>query len=264
MQNKDSKYTLLPVYLVLDTSHSMQDEDGRFDAALSFLPKLLSAMTDSAALSDKIRVELITFDKEARVDLALGGLNEIEQWITRNKKDPIVPDGECTHYGKAFEKLVSEIQAGVRQIQAEKIGNESRKAYRPVVFFITDGEPNDELNERNRAFEKLTNQNFEYRPNIICVGVGGAKHEDLLQYGAGRYKSPTESYITGNDKLVIVPRDGALPSRALGAIVPALVASVVQSFANAANMGDMGGISDIFGPQSDIFDDIEIDWGDDE
>jgi len=262
MPNENSKYALLPVYLVLDTSYSMQDEDGRFNAALSFLPKLLSAMTDSASLSDKIRVEVITFDEEARVDLALGGLNEVEEWIIRNKKNPIVPDGDSTYYGKAFEKLASQIQVGVRQIQAEKVGEDSYKAYRPVVFFITDGEPNDEQSSRNKAFDKLTNQNFEYRPNIICVGVGDATHEDLLSYGAGAYNSPTGSYITGNEKLVIVPRDGALPSQALGAIVPALVASIVQSFGNAANMGDISGVPDLFGPQDDIFEDI--DWGDDE
>jgi hypothetical protein len=207
-------------------------------------------------------VEVITFDKEARVDLALSGRDEVEDWIVRNKKNPIIPDGDSTFYGKAFEKLASEIQVGVRQIQSEMIGDESYKAYRPVVFFITDGEPNDEQSVRNKAFASLTNQSFEYRPNIICVGVGDAKHEDLIAYGAGRYNSPTGTYITGNEKLVIVPRDGALPSQALGAIVPTLVASIVQSFGNATNFGDISGVPDLFGPQDDIFD--EIDWGDDE
>ena len=262
MLYQNSKYALLPVYLVLDTSYSMKDEDGRFSAALSFLPKLLSAMTDSASLSDKIRVEVITFDKEARVDLALGGLNEIEEWIIHNKKNPIVPDGECTCYGKAFEKLASEIQIGVRQIQTERVGDDNYKSYRPVVFFITDGEPNDEAFERNKSFERLTNKNFEYRPNIICVGVGEAKPDDLLEYGAGAYNSPTGSYITGNEKLVIVPRNCALPAKALGAIVPALVASIVQSITKASNMCETSGVSDIFGPQDDIFE--NIDWGYDE
>jgi len=261
MSNQDSRYALLPVYLVLDTSYSMQD-GGKFSAALSFLPKLLSAMTESSSLSDKIRVEVITFDEEARVNLSLGGLNEVEEWIIRNKKNPIVPDGRCTYYGKAFEKLRSEIQVGVRQIQSESSGSESYKAYRPVVFFITDGAPNDEQSDRNKAFSQLTDQNFEYRPNLICVGVGDADFNDLIEYGAGRYNSPTGSYITGNEKLVIVPRDGALPSQALGAIVPALVASIVQSFGNAANIGGGGGVPDLFGPQDDIFEDI--DWGDDE
>ena len=199
MAVQDSKYALLPVYLVLDTSYSMQDGD-KFSAALSFLPKLLSAMTESSSLSDKIRVEVITFDEEARVDLSLGGLNEVEEWIIRNKKNPIIPDGSCTYYGKAFEKLRSEIQVGVRQIQSETMENEHYKAYRPVVFFITDGVPNDEQSDRNIAFSQLTDSNFEYRPNLICVGVGDANQDDLIEYGAGRYNSPTGSYIVGNDK----------------------------------------------------------------
>ena len=77
MSSQGSKYALLPLYLVLDTSYSMQ-EGGKFSAALSFLPKLLSAMTESSSLNDKIRVEVLTFDEDARVDLLLGGLNEVE------------------------------------------------------------------------------------------------------------------------------------------------------------------------------------------
>jgi hypothetical protein len=53
-----------------------------------------------------------------------------------------------------------------------------------------------------------------------------------------------------------------LPAQALGAIVPALVASIVQSITKASNMGETSGVPDIFGPQDDIFEDI--DWGDDE
>ena len=238
MPSQDSKYALLPVYLVLDTSYSLQDGD-KFNTALSFLPKLLSAMTESSSLSDKIRVEVITFDEEARVELSLGGLNKFEEWIVRNKKNPIVPDGRCTYYGMAFEKLKSEIQVGVRQIQSETVVSESYK-----------------------AFTQLTDQNFEYRPNMICVGVGDANYDDLIAYGAGRYNSPNGSYVVGNEKLVIVPRDGTLLSQALGAIVPAVVASIVQSFGNASNMGDSSGVLDLFGPQEDIFEDI--DWGDDE
>ena len=61
----------------------------------------------------------ITFDKEARVDLALGGLNEVEEWIAHNKRNPIVPNGDSPFYGKAFEKLVSEIQVGIRQVSGD-------------------------------------------------------------------------------------------------------------------------------------------------
>ena len=262
MMNRGSKYALLPVYLVLDTSYSMED-DNKFDAALSFLPKLLSCMTGSSSLSDKIRVELITFDDEARVELALGGLNEMEKWMLHNKKDPIMPKGDATYYGKAFEKLKSRIQLGVRQIQDEKIGDDNFKAYRPVVFFITDGAPNDIASVRSEAYAKLTSQNFEYRPNIVCVGVGEAKHEDLAGYGAGRQNSPTGAYITGNDRLVIVPRDGILSSTALNAIIPALVTTIVKSFNNSAHLDNFSGVPDLFGTQDDLDDLIDkIDWGD--
>jgi hypothetical protein len=94
--------------------------------------------------------------------------------------------------------------------------------------------------------------------------VGEAKREDLLEYGAGRYNSPTGSYIIGNKDLVIVPRDGTLPSEALNSIVPALVTSIVQSFGSTASIDGTSGVLDLFGLQDDIFEDIEVDWGDDE
>jgi len=234
------KHYILPIYLVLDSSSSMLEDD-RFRLALNFVPKIFSAMIDSATLSEQVRVEIITFDEGARVNLPLGGLNELEEWLINNKKHPIIPDCPRTFYGKAFEKLKSEIQLCVRQIK-----NTERKIYRPVVFFITDGRPNDEWAERELAFTQLTSKNFEYRPNIVCVGVGEVQREDIAEYGAGRYQSPTGFYITKNEKLVIVPKDGVLTSHALKAIVPVLVASIVHSFNDISNVSGSDEVIDIF------------------
>lgn len=256
------EYILLPIYLVLDTSYSMQ-EDNKFNTALSFLPKLLSVMTESSSLSDKIRVGIITFDENVRIHLPLGGINEIEEWIVKNKKKPIIADGHYTYYGRAFNKLKSEIQADVCRIKSKTLDSVSYNAYRPVVIFITDAAPNDDLFERNRAFELLTDKNFEYRPNIICVGVGDVTHDDLVEYGAGRYNSPTGLYITRNEKLIITPIDGVLPSQALKSIVSALVTTIVQSISNASNMIGSGGIPDLFESQNDLKINT-IEWSSDE
>ena len=254
------EYAILPIYLVLDTSFSMQIGN-RFNIAFGFLPRLLSAMMSGAALSDKVRVGVILFDEDARLDMPLGDIRELEAWVGRRKKNPITPNGNNTFYGNMFKLLRSEIIEGVRKIHSMKMGSGSFVAYRPVVFFITDGAPSDDSVVRSAAFAELTDRNFEYRPNMVCVGIGEVDFKDLVQYGAGRYKSSSGSYITCNENMVIVPRGKVSPSDALSSIIPSLVASIVNSINSDTHTHYSGGIRDLFGSQDVLFD--AFDWGED-
>lgn len=262
MVETESRYALLPAYLVLDTSASMTEDDA-FDAAFDFLPKVLREMNKSAVVSDKLRVEVITFDATARVVFPLGTRDELARWLDEKKGNPIHPDGGWTKYGVAFDKLREEIEQGVQQIRSESYEGEYFKSYRPVAFFVTDGVPNDDEAARASAFASLTDQGFKSRPNVVCVGVGKATHADLVDYGAGKYKSPTGSYTTGNSNLVLVAKDGVAPGAALGAIIPALVQSLVSSAVNAPTPGatdDDDDMADVFGgTDDDLFDDEDFD-----
>jgi len=213
---QESRFALLPVYLVLDTSIAMND--GAFISAFEFLPMLLNEMHKSALLTDILRVEVITFDEVAKVVFPLGTREELRNWLEEKQSKPIIPDGNWTKYGIAFKKLREEIEHGVQQIRSENY-----KAYRSIVFFITAGDPSDNKSSRDAAFMRLTDKSFKARPNIICVGVGDATVEKLKEYSAGRYQSPSSTYITGNSKLVLVAKDGVSSSDALAAIIPALV-----------------------------------------
>ena len=232
MPNEESRLALLPTYLVLDTSASMSPTyGGAFPEAFNFLKVLLVEMNKSAVVADKLRVEVITFDEEANVVFPLGDRDQLRRWIEEKENNPIEPEGDWTRYSKAFAKIREEIENGVQQIRAEVFNNgaqaEHYKTYRPVVFFITDGAPNDFEDERVKEFNKLTNETFESRPNIICVGVGNAKLDDLKDYGAGKYKK--DKYTVGNTNYVLVAKDGVMPAKALSSIIPALVASIVAS-----------------------------------
>ena len=50
----EGNYALLPLYLVLDSSASMNGEP--FKAALNFVPKLLEAMVENPVVADKVRL----------------------------------------------------------------------------------------------------------------------------------------------------------------------------------------------------------------
>ena len=235
----ESRFALLPAYLALDTSVSMT-EDGAFESAFEFLPKLLAEMNKSAVVNDKLRVEVITFDETAKVVFPLGTRDELKTWLEEKKGRPVVPDGNWTKYGAAFEKLREEIELGVQQIRSENYEGESYISYRPVVFFITDGDPNDDADSRCAAFARLTDAEFYSRPNIVCVGVGRATLDNLKEYGAGRYESPNGGYVAGNGKLALVSKDGVTPAAALGVIIPALVQSIITSVGNARADGPAG------------------------
>ena len=232
MQNEESRLDLLPIYLVLDTSVSMSlTYGGAFPEAFNFLKVLLVEMNKSAVVADKLRVEVITFDEDVNVVFPLGDLDQLSRWIEEKENNPIEPDGERTCYCKAFAKVREEIENGVQQIRAGEFNNgaqtEHHKTYRSVVYFITDGAPNDCEDEREKEYYKLTNETFKLRPNIICVGVGNARFDDLKEYGAGKYKM--DKYTVGNTNYVLVAKDGVMPAKALSSIIPALVAYTVAS-----------------------------------
>jgi uncharacterized protein YegL len=256
------KYTLLPAYLVLDTSASMTEGDA-FEAAFEFVPRMLNEMNKSASVADKLRIEVITFDQSARVVFPLGDREALTRWYEEKKANPIRPDGASTSYSSAFSKLREEIEQGVQQIRSESHNGEYFQSNRPVVFFITDGAPNADSPEAiNNAYAQLTDPGFTFRPNVICVGVGKATLDDLRPYGAGKYKIDAHEYTTGNPHLVLVARDGVTPASALGSIIPTLIGSLISSVRNApvgSVIGDDGGdVADIFGDiDSDLFGDEE-------
>jgi uncharacterized protein YegL len=215
--------TLLPVYLVLDTSASMfvEDENGgnAFDAAINFLSELYEELTRSASLANALRVEVITFNEKTAVPIPLADMEQLVENIEKLKENPIVPDGNHTYYGEAFRTLRTEIEKDAQQLQ-----NDGYEVHRPVAFLITGGEPNDDDSARNKSYSELTTSSFSYRPNLICVGVGKATKKILEKYGASRYKY--DEYTTGNEHMVLVPHDGITPVKAVQAIIPVLISGI--------------------------------------
>ena len=248
----EGKKAVLPVYLVLDSSGSM-DENGAFEAAMKFLPSLYVELIKSESLADKLRIEVITFDVGSEVPVPLSNRQQLENYMKKLETNPIVPDGGGTYYGVAFSKLRTEIEVGVKQL----IGD-NYEVHRPVVFFITDGLPNDpNPATRKKSYTELTEKSFSYRPNLICVGVGDATKSALIEYGASSYKM--KEYITGNEHVVLVPRDGVTPAKAVNAIIPTLVQSIIGSITSEAKQ--IGGVSDPFGGQQEsILDELEEDF----
>jgi uncharacterized protein YegL len=215
------------------------------------LPELYEELVQSSSLADKLRVEVITFDEKTAVPVPLSGMEQLNKYLEKLRKDPIVPDGNCTYYGEAFSTLRTEIELGAQQLK-----NDGYDIHRPVAFLITDAEPNDNASARDDSYSELTTSSFYYRPNLICVGVGNrVTKESLKKYGASSYKYG--KYTTGNEHVVLVPRDGVTPAKAVNAIIPVLIQSLLRVTTPSK---ESGGLRDIIGEQENIFDDLDNDW----
>lgn len=269
---QEGTFALLPLYLVLDSSASMNGEP--FKAALSFVPQLLEAMQDNPTVADKVRLGVITFDSTARVAATLSDKNDLENWYLNNKD--MQAEGNSTNYTNAFKLIKQEVERGVATITSEKINGEYYKTYRPAVFFVTDGDPvGDNETTITQAFNDLTDENFKdsngrkIRPNIFVVGVGDATKEKLEKYGASRYKRSEYTIHNSDAVLVRTIRDGVdfTPASVLSNLVPKLVASIISSTnTGGSNVNDpddawdpVGGIEDLFGIGGD---DVELNFDD--
>src|SRR3954471_8861126 len=122
---------LLPFYVATDVSLSMSSK-GRIDSANNILPKIVDALAENPILSDKVRIGLIDFSDDARVQLPL--CDVLEPSLTL----PHLSVRGGTSYAAAFRLLRAEIAANIKQLKAD-----GYRVHRPALFFLSDGEPTD-------------------------------------------------------------------------------------------------------------------------
>jgi uncharacterized protein YegL len=201
------KTKVLPAYIVVDTSYSMTGD--RIAAANEIVPRLIKECNKNTALADKLYVSIIAFSDSARTVVPLSKGGDLGN-------PPQLTAGASTSYSAAFKLLRSEIETGVITLKTN-----GYDVYRPVVFFITDGEPTDNDNDRAAAFAELTDSRFGAHPNIVMFGVGEAEESTLKSYTSHRGSA-------------VIAKDGASAAEALGAMLEVLVLSVVASVGGGA------------------------------
>lgn len=248
-----AEYQVLPAYFVIDNSPSMSErsmgESTAFGQAITIFEELYEEMANSPMVSDMLRVGAITFNDEARSVLPLGNKNDLADWLKAGSHRALTTGGKATYYGKAFSLLHTEIIKDLNQIKADKLDGVSFTPFRPVVFFFTDAEANDDVTLRNKAFEELTDSNFIYKPNIVCIGVGDASFDNLKPYAAGTDRGESvknPQYKAGYDKYVFIATPGTSPAKAIAAIIKLFISSLITSLtsgaasAQTAQSGDNG------------------------
>lgn len=153
----------LPVYLLLDTSGSMQGEP--IEAVNTGLGVMLGALRQDPHALETVHISIITFDAQAKVVLPLTALDALQvPQITTPRSGP-------THLGLALETLNGRVQTEIRKANATEKGD-----WAPFLFVMTDGKPSD--NQLYLEQSALIRQ-FGFASIVGCVAGPKARQEDL-------------------------------------------------------------------------------------
>jgi uncharacterized protein YegL len=213
---------LLPFYLVVDVSFSMQGK--KLDAANQMMPAVVDALAQAPILSDKVRFGLIDFADDARVRLPL--CDPLDENITL----PSLSLRGATSYAAAFRLLRTEIEQNVRQLKADGFA-----VHRPAVFFLSDGAPTDREEDWRAAyrdltsFDKQTGQGFSMYPNVVPCGVDDAEPAVL--------RSLIHPSDGGKQMQMYLMEKGEDAAKAIGMIAEILISSVLASGESIAKGG---------------------------
>ena len=201
--------SLLPVYVVADESSSMQPHAGQLNDGVK---SLYDSIRNDPMAADKVRIAVLGFSEDVALRLALVDVRD----------GPAIPTLRIrtnTNYQAVFEDLLTRIPA-----DAAALNGEGYRVYRPVVFFLSDGQPNaDGWQEAHRY---LTDRQLNPKaPNIVACGLGpDARAETILAVAT----SPDFAFVS-------IP--GADIGKAIAEFFRALTSSIIASGSsmNSAN-----------------------------
>ncbi|MDN3390346.1 MULTISPECIES: VWA domain-containing protein [Pseudoalteromonas] len=154
----------LPVYLLIDSSGSMQGEP--IHAVNVGISAMLSALRQDPYALESVYISLITFDREIKELLPLTPLesaqfSEIE-----------LPKSGATHMGEALEFVVDKVSKNVI-----KSSDTTKGDFRPMLFIMTDGSPSD-LMVFKESLPKVKASNFA---EIIACAAGPKANPEFLK-----------------------------------------------------------------------------------
>jgi len=151
----------LPVYLVLDTSGSMTGEP--IEAVKNGLSTLLTALRSDPHALETAFLSVITFDSDAKQVVPLTDLASFQE--------PLLTAQGTTSLGEALNLVASCIDREVKKSSPEQKGD-----WKPLVFFMTDGQPTDDWQRGLGTFKTKSTGMV-----VACAAGAGADSSILKQ-----------------------------------------------------------------------------------
>lgn len=156
----------LPVYLLLDTSGSM--EGAPIESVRQGLEQFQREVSSDPFARDVVKIGVITFASDAR--FVTGGLVPIS-----NFQPPALVASGATRLDLAFRLLLESMDRDV----AKPVKGAQRGDWKPVVFVLTDGRPTDDSGSVTDRLWKPARDAVINRPRgqikpslIVAVGCG--------------------------------------------------------------------------------------------
>ncbi len=160
---------VFPVYIACDESEPMANNGG-IDVINAALPELHATIAADPLANEQTRICAIAFAEDAEVLVPLAHAADLD------RIPGVRASGPC-NYGEAFRMLKALIEQDVAALLAD-----GYRVRRPMVFFITGGEPRDS-DWRERHSELTDRDSNQHYPIFCAFGVDGADVETIKQLG---------------------------------------------------------------------------------
>lgn len=154
----------LPVFLLLDTSGSMNGEP--LESLKVGLETMLATLRSDPFALETVHLCIITFDRDARVVAPLAPLDEFQM------PEISAPESGPTHTGQALRLLCELLDSELRQTTPDCKGD-----WKPIIFLMTDGKPSDTYLYNEMACELVQKQ----VASIIPCACGMKAREEPLK-----------------------------------------------------------------------------------
>ncbi|GLZ78107.1 hypothetical protein Afil01_29140 [Actinorhabdospora filicis] len=163
----DVRGILLPAYVVADESGSMS---ACYQELTDGLTSLFETLRGEPMIAAKLRLAVLGFSDDVEVRLPLSD-------VRYEERPPTLSIRGATSYAAAFSDLLGRIPVDVAMLKAD-----GYKVHRPVVFFLSDGQPTDRRDRdwqdpRSRLVDR---DHTPAAPNIVAIGAGGADAQTIL------------------------------------------------------------------------------------
>lgn len=170
----------LPVYILIDTSGSMQGEP--IEAVKVGLADMVATLRQDPYALETVWISIITYDREVKQILPLTELESLQL------PNITTPDSGPTHMGAALELLCQKYDEEICFGSREQKGD-----WMPLLFIMTDGKPAD-LFKYEQMIPQVKSRHFG---NIIACAAGPrAKTEPLRKLTDTVYTLDTMDSVT--------------------------------------------------------------------
>jgi len=149
----------LPVYLLLDVSGSMTGEP--ITSVENCVSMLVNALRGEPQALETAYLSVITFDDIAKQVVPLTDLTSFQE--------PQLKASGATYLGAALDLLASKLDTEVKKTTFEEKGD-----WKPLVFIMTDGQPNDD-------WKKGADEVKKRKPTVVACAAGFDANTKILK-----------------------------------------------------------------------------------